>query len=100
MFDEDDLSVSTLPRDAPEVINSSDGRFTRVLDYRAYRLRNKKSTYGTREAHKMGNVAPNMQHSFAGYTLFSGNEGLKVFTWFRKLVKACNDNGVSEGMAL
>ena len=48
----------------------------------------------------MGRVARNMKHSFAGYPNFSGKEALKVFTWLRKLVKACNDNGVSEGMAL
>lgn len=94
------MFVSTSPQDAPEVIKCSDDRFTRVLDYRTYRLRNKKSTYRAREARKMGKVARNMKHSFAGYPLFSGSEVLKVFTWLRKLVKAGYDNGVSEGMAL
>eukprot|EP00170_Pyropia_yezoensis_P000367 contig_2095_g368 len=94
------MFVSTSPRDAFEVIACFDDRLTRVLDYRTYRLRNKKSTYGTRTARKMGKVARNMKHSFAGYALFISKEGFKVFTWLRKLVKACNDNGVSEGMAL
>lgn len=82
------------------MISCSDDRFARVLDYRTYRLRNKKATYGTREARKMGRVARNMKHSFTGQPNFSGQEGLKVFSWLRKLVKACNDNDVSEGMAL
>lgn len=82
------------------MISCSDDRFARVLDYRTYRLRNKKATYGTREARKMGRVAHNMKHSFTGQPNFSGQEGLMVFSWLRKLVKACNDNDVSEGMAL
>jgi len=30
--------------------------------------------------------------------MFNGNEPLKVFSWLRKFVKACDDNDVSEGM--
>ena len=87
-------------RPGPEILSCSDDRFSKVLDYRTYRLLNKKNTYGTREAKKMGRVARNMRHSFSGYPNFSGKDGLKVFTWLRKLVKACNDNGVSEGLSL
>lgn len=75
-------------------------RFSKVLDYRTYRLRNKKATHRTREARKMGRMARNMKHSFAGYPRFPGKAGLKVFTWRRKRVKDCNDNRVSGGMAL
>ena len=32
--------------------------------------------------------------------MFNGKEPLKVFSWLRKLVKACDDNDVSEGMGL
>jgi len=41
-----------------------------------------------------------MKHSFGGFPQFSGKGPLKVFSWLRKLVKACNDNDVSERMAL
>ena len=41
-----------------------------------------------------------MKHSFGGFLPFSGEHPLNVFSWLRKLVKACNDNDVSEGMAL
>lgn len=99
-FDEDDLTTFGDTTRGPDVISCSDDRFSLVLDYRTYRLRNKKATYGIREARKMGRVTRNMKHSFAGYPHFSGKEGLKVFTWLRKLVMACNDNGVLEGMAL
>jgi len=48
----------------------------------------------------MGRTTKNMKHSFGGFPPFSGKDPLKVFSWLRKLVKACNDNDVSEGMAL
>jgi len=41
-----------------------------------------------------------MTHSFGGFPPFAGQDPLKVFSWLRMLVKACNDNDVSEGMAL
>ncbi|GAB0498581.1 hypothetical protein MMPV_009927 [Pyropia vietnamensis] len=31
---------------------------------------------------------------------FTGEEPLRIFSWLRKFVKACDDNEVSEGMAL
>jgi len=48
----------------------------------------------------MGRTTKNMKHSFGGFPPFSGKDPLKVFSWLRKLVKACDDNDVSEGMAL
>jgi len=36
----------------------------------------------------------------SGFPPFSGKDPPKVFSWLRKLVKACNDNDMSEGMAL
>lgn len=96
---EDEGPLRPIPLAGPPVIQCSDDRFTRILDYHTYRLRNRSATYGIREARKMGRVARNM-HSFAGFQSFSGKEGLKVFTWLRKFVKVCDDNGVSEGMAL
>ncbi|GAB0498658.1 hypothetical protein MMPV_010004, partial [Pyropia vietnamensis] len=68
--------------------------------YKTYRLRNRRTTYGTAQARKMGRTTQNMRHSFGGHPPFSGKEPLKIFTWLRKLVKACDDNDVSEGMAL
>jgi len=41
-----------------------------------------------------------MRHSFAGFPQFSGKDPLKVFSLLRKLVIACNETDVSEGMAL
>jgi len=41
-----------------------------------------------------------MKFSFGGTPLFNGKEPLKVFSWLRKFVKACDDNDVSEGMGL
>lgn len=86
--------------EGPKVIAAADDRFARVLDYNTYRLRNRATKYGTKEASKMGRTAKNMKHSFGGYPPFSGKEPLKVFSWLRKFTKACDDNGVSEGMAL
>jgi len=48
----------------------------------------------------MGRTAKNMKFSFGGTPLFNGKEPLKVFSWLRKFVKACDDNDVSEGMGL
>jgi len=41
----------------------------------------------------------NVKRSLGGFPNFSGKDPLKVFSWLRKLVKACNDNDVSEWMA-
>lgn len=84
----------------PQVIAAADDRFSRVLDYNTYRLRNRIEAYGAKEAGKVGRMAKNMKHSFGGFPPFSGKEPLKVFSWLRKFTKACDDNGVSEGMAL
>jgi len=48
----------------------------------------------------MGRTTENVKHSFRGFPPVSGRDPLKVFSWLRKLVKACNENDVSEGMAL
>jgi len=48
----------------------------------------------------MGRTAKNMKFSFGGTPMFNGKEPLKVFSWLRKFVKACQDNDVSEGMGL
>ncbi|GAB0495567.1 hypothetical protein MMPV_006869 [Pyropia vietnamensis] len=81
-------------------IQCSDDRFAAVLSYETYRLRNKKAKYGSAEARKMGRKTRDMKHSFAGYPPFRGKEPLRIFAWLRKFVKACNDNDVTEGMAL
>jgi len=41
-----------------------------------------------------------MKHSFVGVPPFSGKDPLTVFSWLGKLFKACNNNDLSEGMAL
>jgi len=41
-----------------------------------------------------------MKFSFGGTPMFTGKEPLKVFSWLRKLVNACDDDDVSEGMGL
>jgi len=71
-----------------------------VLDYRTYRLRNRRAVYGASQARKMGWTAKNMKFSFGGTPVFNSKEPLKVFSWLRKFVEACDDNEVSEGMAL
>jgi len=48
----------------------------------------------------MGRTAKIMKLSFGGTPLFNGKEPLKVISWLRKFVKACDDNEVSEGMGL
>jgi len=90
-----DLTVPPIP-----VLQCSDDPFSRVLDYKTYRLRNRRASYGAAQARKMGRTTKNMKHSFGGFPPFSGKDPLKVFSWLRKLVKACDDNDVSEGMAL
>jgi len=82
------------------VLECPDDRFAGVLDYRSYRLRSRHSTYGALQARKMGRTAKNMKISFGGTPMFSGKEPLKVFSWLRKFVKACDDDDVSEGMGL
>jgi len=82
------------------VLKCPDDRFAGVLDYRSYRLRTRHSTYGASQARKMGRTAKSMKISFGGTPMFNGKEPLKVFSWLRKFVKACDDNDVSEGMGL
>ncbi|GAB0497903.1 hypothetical protein MMPV_009240 [Pyropia vietnamensis] len=41
-----------------------------------------------------------MRFSFGATATFTGEEPLRIFSWLRKFVKACDDNEVSEGMAL
>jgi len=48
----------------------------------------------------MGRTAKNMKFSIRGTPKFNGKEPLKVFSWLRNFVKACDDNDVSEGMGL
>jgi len=80
------------------VLECPDDRFAGVLEYRSYRLRNYQSTYGATQARKMGQTAKNMKFSFGGTPMFNEKEPLKVFSWLRKVVKACDDNDVSNGM--
>jgi len=82
------------------VLECPDDRFAGVLEYRSYRLRNRHSAYGASQAREMGQTAKNMKFSFGGTPKFNGKEPLKVFSWLRKFVKACDDNDVSEGMGL
>jgi len=82
------------------VLECPDDRFAGVLDYRSYRLRNRHSNYGAPQARKMGRTAKHMKFSFGRTPMLNGKEPLKVFSWLRKLVKACGDNDVSEGMGL
>jgi len=82
------------------VLQCSDDRFSQVLDYKFYRVRNRRTRYGAAQARKMGRTNKNLKHSFGGFPPFSGKDPLKIFSWLRKLVKACHDNDVSERMAL
>jgi len=82
------------------VLECPDDRFAGARDYRSYRLRNRHSTYRASQARKMGRTAKNMKFSFGGTPLFNGKEPLRVFSWLRKFVKACDDSDVSEGMGL
>jgi len=82
------------------VLECPDDRFAGVLDYRSYRLRNRRSTYAASQARKMGRMAKNMKFSFGGTLMFNAKEPLKVFSWLRKFIKTCDDNDVSEGMGL
>jgi len=48
----------------------------------------------------MGRTAKNMKFAFMGTLIFNEEEPLKAFSGLRNLVKACDDNDVSEGMGL
>jgi len=48
----------------------------------------------------MGRTAKNMKLSIGGTPMLHGKEPLKIFSWLRRFVKACDDNDVSEGMGL
>jgi len=82
------------------VLECPDDLFAGVMDYRSCRLRNCHSTYGASQARTMGRTAKNMKFSFGGAPMFNGKEPLKVFSWLRQFVKACDDNDVSKGMVL
>jgi len=82
------------------VLECPDDRFAGVLDYRLYRLRNRHSTDGASQARKMERTAKKSNFSFEGTPMFNGKEPLKVFSWLRKFVKACDDNDVSARMGL
>jgi len=99
--DDDDDRVGTKVGYAKlAVLKCPDDRFAGVLDYRSYRLRNRHSADGATQARKMGRTAKNLKFSFGGTPMFNCKEPLKVFSWLRKFVKACDDNDVSEGMGL
>jgi len=82
------------------VLECPDDRFAGVPDYRLYRLHNRHLTYGASQARKMGRTAKSMTFSFGGTPMLNGKEPLRVFSWLRKLFKACDDNDVPEGMGL
>jgi len=65
------------------VLECPEDRFAGVLDYRSYRLRNRHSTYGASQAHKMGRNAKNMKFFFGRTPLFFGKEPLKIFSWLQ-----------------
>jgi len=98
--DDEDRVGAKVGSDKLAVLEFPEDRFAGVLDYRSYRLRDRHSAYGASQARKMGRTAKNMKFSFEGTPLFNGKEPLKVFSWLRKFVKACDDNDVSEGMGL
>lgn len=88
------------PRGVPKFIASADERFYAVVDCKTDQLRVQRSRYGTMEARKMGRTAKDMKHSFGAESYLSGKTPLQDLTWLHKFVKSCNDNEVSEGMAL
>ena len=99
--DDDDDRVGTKAGSGKlAVLECPDDRFAGVLDYRSYRLRNRHSTKGASQSRKMGWTASNMKFSFGGTPMLNGKESLKVFSWLRKFVKACDENEVSEGVGL
>jgi len=62
------------------VLQCSDDRFSPVLDYNIYRLRNRRTGYGTAQALKMGRTTKNMKHSFGGFPPLSGKDPRKVLS--------------------
>jgi len=82
------------------VLQCPDDWLSQVSDYKTHRLRIRRTGYGAAQVRKMGRMTKNMRHAFGGFPPLSGKDPLKVFSWLRKLVKACNDNDESEGMAL
>ena len=94
--DDDEVRVGTKAGSGKLVVlECPDDRLAGVLDYRSYRLLNRHSTYGASQAREMGRMAKNMTFSFGGTALRNGKEPLKVFSWLRNIVKACDDNDVS-----
>lgn len=91
---------SAAPEPEYPVLICADDRFAAVLDYRTYRLADRRSRYKPSDARRVGKMAQAMAHSFGGHPRFSGKEPLAVFTFLRKFVAACNATGVHEGMAV
>lgn len=77
------------------VLASPNDRLARVLDYRTYRLRDRRATSGAQQAKRMGRIAKNMNLSLGSTPSFTGAEALKIFAGLRKFVKACNYNAVT-----
>lgn len=68
------------PSAAPKVIRSAAERFPAVADFNTYRLRDRRSTYGTKKARKMRWTAKDMKHSFGAESFFTGKTPHKTFT--------------------
>lgn len=77
--------VVPAPRGAPKVTQSSDERFTAVVEFNTCRLRHRRAKHGTKEARKMGRTAKDMKHSPEAEFYFTGKTPLKEFTRLHKL---------------
>jgi len=76
---DDSKEAFKVARPSLAVLECPDDRFSAVLNYKSYRLRNKKTTYGASQARRMGRTSKNMTFSFGGTPLFDGKQPLMVF---------------------
>ncbi len=73
--------------------------FKRALSYRTYRLKNVDQSFQPRQADRLGDYQKRLKVTLYA-PLFSGEEEIEVLNFLTQYKRACDDTGISEGIAL
>jgi len=93
-------ATPTLPtRVVPPRIVVNHPYYRIMFDSETYVLDNKWVVYTRRQARTLGRRKKDVAQSFGLHDESDGSHPAKVFQFFRKLAKACDDNDISEGEA-
>jgi len=88
-----------LVRVVPDKSTVNNSHYQDLFDCETYALQNKSVSYTRAHAHTMGRLKKDVIHSFGHRSERNGDPPHRVFRFFRKFCKACDDNDVSEGEA-